>query len=137
MKIDKEFARYILGVQGIAIVERDEYAKDVARRRQIYDAFPELEKEHERHAFEEWLWLVVCEQDEGVQNVRTRIKQHQASTQVLEVGSQEYLQGGWTFQDLISDLNDVKMKVRAVILTDSEKHTIYWARWKADREVPV
>ena len=75
MEINEEFARYILGVQDIAMGERGEAEQDIRYMQAIFEAFPKIKEEKEWEEFTEWLWSEEVEKNPNVESLRSRLRQ--------------------------------------------------------------
>jgi len=114
MKINEDFARYILSLQDIAIMERGEEEIDRLYRTDIEAFFVQLKEEREHKEFVAWVHKEKIEADPRVIEIRKKIEEP------APMGNVSFAEEYRKREIIFKDLDDLREGLAELYLQDKE-----------------
>jgi hypothetical protein len=114
MKINEDFARYILSLQDIAIMERGEEEIDRLYRTNIEAFFVQLKEEREHKEFVAWVHKEKIEADPRVIEIRKKIEEP------APMGNVSFAEEYRKREIIFKDLDDLREGLAELYLQDKE-----------------
>ena len=111
MEVTEKLARYIIYLQCFKEAELGFDENDTKILHQIETEFPQIKKEHEETAFDDWVWTIKIEQSPKINEFRKTFHR-------LHVDE---------FNKLLPKFDSLKQKLYNDILSNKEK---YWKEFK-------